>query len=626
MTSPSFSPSGTPPTRASDAAPLRALGAALLAFVAIVLLLGALAPSRPGRLLLAPMMGLDACLFADRSEEAAKAPAIAQECLGAQASAAPIIESTLQALGERHISRDGTLEMGYTLNLPLLKFLKLQGGHWTVDEEAVGRAVRSVRDADRPVVLYLFSTHFGSGAPAEAALAQDADNLLQTPTGPLGKDRYYQTDIYPWSFVRLDNGITRAREAVVQALLQGVCGLPPAARERVRGVTLLGELHQMFPRFEDGMGFAGPYVTTDYSASSVQGFRQFLQQRFGTVERLNAVLGAGFRSFDELAPPSKDIRTQPLQHYWEHIDAYAAGTLPVMGWVHAPGRGAEGAPWVRIYQDGSLVGRVQARFGRQDVLAARPEFKTADLGWRFDLEYAGLPPGIHRLDIYLEEGEGLARLDTRRIAVMDRAQTAPQAVPSRPLPGAAPASPGVEFHVDAPADLSSYYFNPLVPLWDAFRARQVRDYLEHFRAVAASACVPPQRLYSHQILPFVNPGWDVSKFAVEQDLDVPARLGLGVSLYGEASYGASFFDWLRHTGRDHYGVTEFHPLRAMSPDQLKAVLRRHAEHGARFLSFFAEAEGSGPWRDGVSNVMSFDQDNPYHGSAPLRAAVQALMQ
>lgn len=625
MTSSHSSSSGSGDRQAGDAGS-RALAVALLAFVAIVLLLGVLASSRPGPLLLAPMMGLDACLFADRPEEAARSPAIARECQGAQASAAPIIESTLRALGERRTSRDGTLEMGYTLNLPLLKFLTLQQGQWTVDQEAVGRAVRSVRDADRPVVLYLFSTHFGSAAPAEAALAQDADNLLQTPEGPLGKDRYYQTDIYPWSFVRLDNGITRARESVVRALLQGVCGLPQAARERVRGVTLLGELHQMFPRFEDGMGFSGPYVTTDYSAASVQGFRQFLRQRFGTVERLNAQLGAGFRSFDELAPPSRDIRSQPLRHYWEHIDAYAAGTLPVMGWLHAPGRGAADAPWVRVYLDGSLAGRVQARFGRQDVLAARPEFKTADLGWRFDLAYAGLPPGMHRLDIYMEEGGLLARLDTRHIAIMDRAQTAPQALPSRPLPVAAPVPPGVEFHVDAPAELSSYYFNPLVPLWNAFRARQVRDYLDHFRAVVAGSCVPPERIYSHQILPFVNPGWDVSKFAVEQDLDVPARLGLGVSLYGEASYGASFFDWLRHSGRDFYGVTEFHPLRAMSPDQLKAVLRRHAEHGARFLSFFAEAQGSGPWCEGVSNVMSFDAANPHHGSAPLRAAVQAMMQ
>jgi hypothetical protein len=391
-------------------------------------------------------------------------------------------------------------------------------------------------------------------------------------------------------------------------------------------VTLLGELHQMFPRFEDGMGFAGPYVITDYSAASVRGFRQFLQQRFGSVQRLNAALGADFRSFDELTPPSKDIRTQPLLNYWEHIDAFAAGTLPVAGWVHVPGHGAAAdAPWVRIYQDGTLVGRVQARFGRQDVLAARPEFRTADLGWRFDLDYAGLPPGMHRLDIYLEDGDQLARLDTRRVAVMDRVQSAPQALPFNAPPHASAAAPGVEFHVDAPADLSSYYFNPLAPLWNAFRASQVRDYLDHFRALAAASCVPPQRIYSHQILPFVNPGWDVSKFAVEQDLDVPASLGLGVSLYGEASYGSSFFDWLRRTGRGDYGVTEFHPLRAMTPEQLGGVLRRHAEHGARFLSFFAEAEGSGPWREGVSNVMSFDEANPYHGSAPLRAAVQALM-
>ena len=622
-----------PRSTASRADEARTARFAVAAACLVLLLLCALVvvgrgtPSGRAPLLLAPMMGLDACLFSDRPDEAARAPAIAAGCRGAEASAAPAIENTLQALGARRTSRDGQLEMGYTLNLPLLKFLRREGGGWAIDGEAVGRAVRSVRDSDRPVVLYMFSTHFGSGAPAEAALAEEPGNLLQTATGPLGRDRYYQTDIYPWSFVRTDNGITRMREQVVGALLAGICGLGAPVQARVRAVTLLGEVHHMFPRFEDGMGFGGAYETTDYSPDSVRGFRAFLQRRFGTVAAFNRALTLDYPGFDAVDPPSKNIRTSHLARYEEHIDAYAAGTLPVAGWVYLPpDAAANRSVWVRVYRNGTLAGRVPARFGRQDVLAAHPALGTADVGWNFDLDYAALPPGLHRLDIYAElPSGGLAPLGTRRIAVMDRAQSTPTPLPMAPLPASVDAPKGSMSYLDGPAELSSYYFNPLVVQWNAFRAQQVRDYLAHFRSVAARSCIPADRIYSHQILPFVNPGWDTSKFAVEHDLDVPRDLNLGVSLYGEASYGQSFFDWFATTGRSGYGVTEFHPLRPMDADALGEVLHRHAARGARFLSFFAETAGSGPWREGVHNIMSFDAGNPHHGAVQLRDAVQGLM-
>jgi hypothetical protein len=63
----------------------------------------------------------------------------------------------------------------------------------------------------------------------------------------------------------------------------------------------------------------------------------------------------------------------------------------------------------------------------------------------------------------------------------------------------------------------------------------------------------------------------------------------------------------------------------MDAGALGAVLQRHASHGARFLSFFAESDGSGPWREGVHNIMSFDANNPHHGAAQLREAVRDLM-
>ena len=120
----------------------------------------------------------------------------------------------------------------------------------------------------------------------------------------------------------------RACEEAIRALTQTLCALPAAARGRIAGVNLLGEVHHLYPDFEAGMGHQRPYVLTDYSPASRVGFRQWLRQRFrGDVAALNAYLGASFASFDQLEPPSRDIRRERLDHFWQHLDdAAAVGT------------------------------------------------------------------------------------------------------------------------------------------------------------------------------------------------------------------------------------------------------------------------------------------------------------
>ena len=118
------------------------------------------------------------------------------------------------------------------------------------------RIVRTVRDVQRPVVLYLFSTHFSEQAPIEPVLAQDPANLAHTPQGPLPVDQFMGWPLYPWSIARTDNAITRRREQAIDALVQGVCALPVAARQRIAGLTLLVEVPHLSPDYEAGLGHA----------------------------------------------------------------------------------------------------------------------------------------------------------------------------------------------------------------------------------------------------------------------------------------------------------------------------------------------------------------------------------
>jgi len=483
--------------------------------------------------------------------------------------------------------------------------------------------VRTVRDTPRPLILYLFSTHFATDAPLEKALAADPSNLAQTREGPLGQGRYYGDAIYNWTLASTQTAVTAKRVQATRALLEAMCRLPAKDIAKIRGVTLLGELHHLFPDFEAGMGFTPPYRVTDYSPASVAGFRQFLKLEFARIEQLNRVLGANYASFDDVQPPSRDIRTEPLQRFTEHIDSYAQGSLPIAGWAYVSSREGAVPPWVHVYRNGRFVGKTPVTQGRQDVLAARPEFGNANTGWRFDLDFRRLPSGLHSIDVFLETRPGqLIPLGTRHIALMDRAQSTPRALPKQSLPASLPRPASLQAHIDLPADQSAYYYNPLVPLWHTYRGRQVVDYLKFFDAVVNQSCLANTPHYTHQIIPFTNPGWDANKYAIQASLQPMGAIRLGVSLYGDATYGSTFPQWYAHTGHRGYGVTEFHPLKAMDATLMQRTLAQHAARGAEFLSFFLEPRWKGELVSRGHNLFSLDPDNAEFGSDHLYHAMQ----
>lgn len=561
---------------------------------------------------------IDTCVLGPQS--AAQAPvSLVQRCTEPQGSAAALVESTLAQLQPRG-QASGGFPLGYTLPVPLLQLFRQQEDDWAIDVERVQRLVRTVQETERPLILYLFSTHFAAQAPIEEYLARNPANLAQTRDGPLPVSTYYGDPVYPWTFATTQTEITERRVQAAQALLGALCRLPERDLAKIRGVTLLGELHHLFPDFQAGMGFGPTYRVTDYSPASVTGFQQSLQAQFRSIGQLNRVLGARYAAFSEVQPPSRDIRTEPLQRYTEHIDAYAHGSLPVSGWAYVPGGHTA---WVHVYRNGVFAGKAPVNQGRQDVLEAKPEFGEANTGWRLDLDFRRWSAGLHRIDVFLEQSPGqLIALDSREIAIMDHRQQTPRPLPQKPLPASVPAAAGVQAAFDLPAEQSAYYYNPLVPLWHTFRGQQVADYLRFFDGVVSQSCLARVPHYTHQILPSANPSWDANKFAIDASVHRMGNIRLGVSLYGDATYGPSFPRWYGTTGHGGYGVTEFHPLKAMDAPALQQVLEQHAQRGAEFLSFFLEPYWQGQPVARGHNLFSFDPANARYGSDRLYRAVQ----
>lgn len=560
---------------------------------------------------------IETCILAQAPAPGARNDGLAKTCTGPQGSASALIESTLTTLASPG-SGPHRYQLGYTLPVPLLKLFRPSGGGWVIDNVAVDRLVRTIRDTDRPAIIYLFSTHFGVNAPIEQALGADSRNLSETPKGPLLHDKYYSVDIFNWTFANTETSITQRRVEAAKAVLAGICKLEPKQIARIRGVTLLGELHHVFPGFETGMGFDAPYLVSDYSESSRRGFRAFLKRLYGSIDRLNQLTGTHWTSFDQIDPPSKDIRTMPLRNFTEHIDSFAHGSLPVTGWAHVKAGKAQTPQVVRIYRNGELVGKTQVSLGRQDVLQALPELGDANTGWRFDMDFKSLPVGLHRIDVYLEDGNRpLIHLSTRQIGIMNRLQQTPQPMPQKPLPPSRKPDDTIKANVDMPVDQSSYFYNPLVPLWHAFRGQQVASYLEFFSKVVKDSCLSQTRIYTHQIVPFTNPSWDENKYAIDASLGKLNGIHLGVSLYGEPTYGTSFSRWLSTSGHASYGITEFHPMKGLNPADLDAMLKMHSRQGAEFISYFLEPRWKGSLVAREHNIFSLDPENKRFGSDVL---------
>lgn len=311
-------------------------------------------------MLLAPMIGIiDTCILLKNSDKNIDAD-LFSACTGENGSAAELVESTLSSIHSAH-SIENThktdYELGYTLHIPLLQLFHFINGQWEINNIIVSKVIRTICDTSRPVILYFFSTHFSAHAPIEKYLAKDDRNLLKTQDGPLEESVYYGDPIYNWSFSTTNNEITSRRVQAIQAIINELKNISATNLKKIRGVTLLGEVHHLFPDFESGMTFDAPYKITDYSQQSCADFKKYLKKEFLQIENLNTFLKSNFSSFDEVCPPSKNLRLDSSTKLIDHIDSFAHGFLPISGWVFLKNQEDYLASWVHVYCDGHLIGK-----------------------------------------------------------------------------------------------------------------------------------------------------------------------------------------------------------------------------------------------------------------------------
>ncbi|RZJ13709.1 MAG: hypothetical protein EON50_08660 [Acidovorax sp.] len=518
----------------------------------------------------------------------------------------------------------GAVRVGYTATLQLLALYRATAKGWEIDPARVDEFLGVISKVQRPVVIYFSADHFDSIGAIVDDLRKDPRNLMQLRGGKPLELGYFGYRVMPYTLsTDLSIPVNKYRLEALNYVARRVKALPQTVQDRIVAYTLAGELHHLFPNFENGMGSYQDIEVTDYSPASVADFRQWLRTKYQTIEQFNARTGLQYVSFDAVSAPSKNIRNEPLAAFGEHYDAFADGTLPIAGWLWDPHNVVQK---LDLYVDGQLIGPIPYGFNRLDVYRAEAAITSPNTGFRYDLDYSALRSGRHRVQIVVTADGAryqLAAIDFV-VAPRDHGPVRASRGAEVPLLKNAKALPGLRSWLDMPKPLQDVYYNPLARDWNLYRESQVFAFLGAFHQWALKAGLPADKLYSHQIVPNINSSWNPQLFSVGQTLHGSAPWKQGLNMYGGATDSAWLRNFMRQNKIKEYGVPEFNPQQWKRNGVHLAAMRSHYAAGARFISpyYFSVIPNrfKGNAEHGV-NRMELGPENSKDGSDSFYKAI-----
>jgi len=533
-----------------------------------------------GDTLISPMIGRLGICQAAINEGITNIYDAATYCQSVNETSASLIEKKLSQFGPKK-SADGKFQIGYTLSFPLLSYVSMKDdGSFSIDKDKIRHRLKLLKDTDRQAVIYLFSNHFSVSERAEnedTIAKTDSKSLMQLSNGKVPIDAYFSGKTYPWAINADGSLIDKIRKAAMHEVLSQICSVDDIDKSKIRAVTVLGEVHYTFPDFFDGMGHKGKMQITDYSPDSVKRFREHLSKKYKSIEVLNNKLESEYKSFDEINPPSKNINTDHLNSFLEHIDYASSGRLAIYGWAE----GKDGKPAkIKIFVDGKDVGYAETGLNRMDVYQAIPSLGTSAVGYRYYLDFRKMSHAIHTVDVVHDNNGKLTLMKRIEVPVMDRQQSTPQ--PVRKTVDL-PEEKGMRFWNDYPESMKAIYYNPLSEEFYDFRKAAVASEISEYADIVSSSCIGKEKTFSHQITPMFNADWNQEKMAAGDSLKKNSHYNIGMNTYGSSFYGDYTFAWLKKSGITKYGIPEAHPM-VESEKVIYDALNRHHYSGAIFIS------------------------------------------
>lgn len=518
----------------------------------------------------------------------------------------------------------GAVQVGYTATLQLLALYRATSKGWEIDPARVDEFLGVIRKVQRPVVIYFSADHFDSMGPITEELRKDPRNFMQLRDGKPLELGYFGYRIMPYT-LSTDSAlaVNRYRLDALNYVAKRIKALPQAVQSRIIAYTLAGELHHLFPDFENGMGAYQDILVTDYSPASVAGFRHWLRAKYQTVAQFNARTGLAYASFDKVPAPSRNIRKERLANFGEHYDAFADGTLPIAGWLWDPDQTIQ---QLDLFVNGKLIGAVPYGLNRLDVYRAEASITSPNTGFRYDLDYSAMPAGRHRAQVVATSKGSRYQLAEVDFVVVPRNPGRVASAQTAQVPSLrdAKALPGVRSWLDMPKPLQEVYYNPVARDWNLYRESQVYAFLNEFHQWALKAGLPADKLYSHQIVPNVNSSWNPQLFAAGSTLQGSTPWKQGLNMYGGATNSAWMREFMARNKITDYGVPEFNPQQWKREGTHLAAMHSHYVAGARFISPYYFSVIHDRFKGGAEhgvNRMELRPDNPKDGSDSFYKAI-----
>jgi hypothetical protein len=521
----------------------------------------------------------------------------------------------------------GKVQVGYTYGITLLSLYAKTDNGWKLDIERIDKIFDNIKSIDRPAIIYLMMNHFDSHSELSKELAKDHNNLLLMANGKPPLDTYFETSIIPYTLSTDESiAVNRYRFSAFRAIIERYSLLTDSEKRKIHAFSMIGELHHMFQNFQGGTGKFSDIKLTDYSASSIKGFRQWLQTKYQAITALNKKLGTNFNNWDDIQAPDKDIRIEKLTSFSQHIDSYAHGKLPIFGWAWEKKPGYLNS--IKVYIDGKYSGNADMHLNRLDVYQALEKLATPNVGFRYEVDFSQLIPGIHTLQLIASTTDGEYQMMHREFSYVDRDQSMPAKIEVPTSDKALPKASSLKhlkFHVDHPKPLQDVYYNPLAKQWNTYRNAQVEKFITHVWSIAVAAGADKAKLFSHQLAPYMNGSWNTVLFGTDQSLSEQSKYLPGITLYGGSTDSKQVKENFPVIVHKRYGVPEYHSQQHKSYQKTFDALNSHFEGNASFVTPYYMSVVPKEFQT-KSDHLKFliDPNNKEYGSHFLFNAIQKM--
>ncbi|HSW37362.1 MAG TPA: beta-galactosidase [Candidatus Saccharimonadales bacterium] len=517
----------------------------------------------------------------------------------------------------------GKVQVGYTLNIPIFSLFTKNQGVWEFDNNKFQPYLDIIKNTDRPVVVFLYANHFSPLSPLTSELQQDKNNLMLLNDSSVPQSTYFQTEVLPFT-LSADEAIpvNKYRTIGMARVLESLKAIDQKDPSKIVGVTLAGEIHQMFNNLMTAPGDFNQRYFTDYSEHSIKDFRQWLHDNFASLDELNNQAGTHFTTWESVMPPSKNLYDQKGES-WEHFDSFASGNLPIFGWMYD----AQKSFKVTVYLDGAYQGEAEQGYGRLDVSESNPSVLSPNTGYRYNLDYSKLSAGSHTIEVKATYENGNQALIGKRTIYVNDSKTSP--LKKQFVTSSKDALPAVSAALDWPTNNLNLNFNPYAAIWQRFREYQVENFLNVVWDQSVATGFDRQKLFTHQIAPELNGSWNDALFGTNGNFSTSSHYQAGLNLYGGLTKSDLI---LKKTRGKRYALPEFNTLMPNNPNWALEALKFQHDNCAKFVSpYFMTIYPKDKQRDVLGRGGNYGNflvapDNPRKGQDLFYKAIASYAQ